>query len=119
MLPKALEPFVRERPVCVMAQAALENLFRPEHLDALFDRVAQRQYTRTLLFSALVHLMLAVVLCVEPSVHAAYRKRKRQVRVSDQAVYDKLRHMELSVSAALVEHSARRAADVIRSLGAL
>ena len=118
MLPKALEPFVRERPVCVMAQAALENLFRPEHLDALFDRVAQRQYTRTLLFSALVHLMLAVVLCVEPSVHAAYRKRKRQVRVSDQAVYDKLDGLEPEVAAALVEDAARQAAPVIDALAA-
>src|SRR6516225_2126779 len=62
--------------------------------------------------------MLAVVLCVEPSVHAAYRKRKRQVRVSDQAVYDKLDGLEPEVAAALVEDAARQAAPVIDALAA-
>jgi hypothetical protein len=113
MLPEAFEPFVRERPVCVMAQAVLENLFRPERLDDLFERTARRQYTRTLLFSALVHLLVPVVLCVEPSVYAAHRKRKRQVRVSDQAVYDKLDGLEPAVAAALVAGAAWAAAPVI------
>jgi IS4 transposase len=118
MLPKAFQRFLAQRPICVMAQAVLENLFQPQHLDALFERVAQRQYTRTLLFSALIDLMFAVVLCIEPSVYAAYRLRKKRLRVSDQAVYDKLDGMELGVSAALVEDSAQRAAAVIDALGA-
>jgi hypothetical protein len=83
MLPKAFQPFLEQRPICVMAQAVLENLFQPQRLDALFERVAQRQYTRTLLFSALVELMLAVVLCIEPSVYSAYRLRKKRLKVSD------------------------------------
>jgi len=49
----------------------------------------------TVRFSALVDLMIAVVLCIEPSVYAGYRRRKKQLRVSDQAVYDKLDGMEL------------------------
>jgi len=118
MLPKAFQCFLEQRPICVMAQAVLENFFQPQHLDTLFERVAQRQYTRTLLFSALIDLMFAVVLCIEPSVHAAYRLRKQRLRVSDQAVYDKLDGMELGVSAALVEDSAQRAAAVIDALGA-
>jgi hypothetical protein len=96
----------------------LENLFQPPRLDALFDRVAQRQYTRKLLFSAVVELMFAVVLCIEPSVYAAYRLRKQRLRVSDQAVYDKLDGMELGVAAALVADSAQQAAAVIEALGA-
>ncbi len=118
MLPKAFQCFLEQRPICVMAQAVLENFFQPQHLDALFERAAQRQYTRTLLFSALIDLMFAVVLCIEPSVYAAYRLRKKCLRVSDQAVYDKLDGMELGVSAALVEDSAQRAAAVIDALGA-
>src|ERR1700693_1090677 len=102
MLPKAFRPFLEQRPICVMAQAVLENLFQPQRLDVLFERVAQRQYTRTLLFSALIDLMFAVVLCIEPSVYAAYRLRKKRLGVSDQDVYDKLDGMELGVSAALV-----------------
>jgi len=101
-----------------MARAVLENFFQPERHDALFERVAQRQYTRTLLFSALIELMLAVVLCVEPSVYAGYRHRKKRLGVSDQAVYDKLDNMELGVAAALVEDSAQQAAAVIDALGA-
>src|SRR5438876_8108938 len=117
MLPKAFQTFVKERPICVMAQAVLENLFRPERHDELFQRVAQRQYTRKLLFSALVELMFAVVLCIEPSVYAGYRHRKKRLGVSDQAVYDKLDHLELGVAAALVEDSAQQAAAVIDALG--
>ncbi len=118
MLPKAFQNFIQERPICVMAQATLENLFQPQGHDALFERVAQQQYTRTLLFSALVELMLAVVLCIEPSVYAGYRRRKKQLRVSDQAVYDKLDGLEPGIAAALVEDSARQAAAVIDALGA-
>src|SRR5262249_37546036 len=44
--------------------------------------------------------------------------RKKRLRVSDQAVYDKLDGMELGVSAALVEDSAQQAAAVINALGA-
>ena len=57
MLPQAFQAFIDRSPVCVMARAVLENLFRPEWLDALFDRTAQNQYQRTLLFSAVVELM--------------------------------------------------------------
>src|SRR5436305_15346401 len=110
MLPKAFQTFVKERPICVMAQAVLENLFRPERHDDLFERVAQRQYTRTLLFSALVELMFGVVLCIEPSVYAGYRRRPKRLGVSDQAVYDKPDGMEPGVAAALVEDSAGPAA---------
>ena len=118
MLPKAFRQFVEQRPICVMARAVLENLFLPQRLDAIFESAAQRQYTRTLLFSAVVELMLAVVLCVEPSVYAAYRRRKKRLGVSDQALYDKLDCMELGIVAALVEDSARQAAGVIDALGA-
>jgi hypothetical protein len=101
-----------------MAQAVLENLFQPERLDDLFARTAQRQYQRTLLFSALVELMHAVVLGAEPSVYAAYRKRRRALGVSDQAVYDKLDGMELGLSAAVVRDAAHQAEPVIDALAA-
>src|ERR1035437_7793769 len=73
MLPSNFQPFVNARPICVLARAPLEPLFDPQQLDELFARTAVKQYTRKLLFSALVEMMVAVVLCVEPSVHAAYR----------------------------------------------
>jgi Transposase DDE domain len=118
MLPPVFQPFLEKSPVCVMAQAVLENLFQPERLDELFERTAQKQYQRTLVFSSVVELMHAVVLGVEPTVYAAYRKRRTTLKVSDQAVYDKLDGMELGLSAALVKDSAQQAETVINALGA-
>jgi hypothetical protein len=109
MLPEVFQSFIDRSPICVMARAVLENLFRPERLDELFERTAQDQYHRTLLFSSVVELMQAVVLGVEPAVYAAYRKRRHRLGVSDQAVYDKLDGMELGLSAALVHDSAGQA----------
>jgi hypothetical protein len=118
MLPSNFQPFVNDRPICVLARATLEHLFEPQQLDELFARTAVKQYAHKLLFSALAEMMIAVVLCVEPSVHAGYRKRKATFAVSDQAVYDKLQAMELGISAALVADSAQKAARVIDELNA-
>ena len=117
LLDKLFQPFIQETPIAVMARAALECTLDPRHLDELFARTAQRQYTNELLFSSLVDLMARVVLGQEPSVHAAYRKLEAQLPVSDQSVYNKLQHVELAVSAALVQDSAQRIAPVIAKLG--
>jgi hypothetical protein len=118
MLPSVFQAFVERSPIGVMAQAVVVNLFHSDRLDALFERTAQRQYQRTLLFSAVVELMHSVVLGVEPTVYAAYRKRRHVLPVSDQAVYDKLDGMELGLSAALVRDAAQQAEAVIDYLGA-
>jgi len=116
-LAKVFQPFIEERPICVMARGVLENLLNPKRIDELFDRTAKVQYTRELLFSSVVDLMGQVVLGVQPSIHAAYQAQAAKLGVSDQAVYDKLNHVELGVSAELVRDSARQAAPVIRALG--
>jgi hypothetical protein len=118
MVPPAFEPFVTAAPFCVLARATLEGLFQPNRLNQLFDDTAQKQYTRELLFSQLVELMTAVVLRQQPSVRAAYRKGVGNISVSDQAVYDKLDGLELTVSAALVRDSAARLSPVIDQLKA-
>src|SRR5271155_2614649 len=112
MLPTVFDAFIQKRPICVMARVVLENFFLPERLDALFERTAEKQYKRTLLFSSVVELMHSVVLGVEPSVFAAYRHRAGTLKVSDQAVYNKLDGMELGLSAALVRDSAQQATPV-------
>jgi len=117
-LGKVFEPFVEQRPICVMARGVLENLFNADKIDALFARTAEVQYTRALLFSSVVDLMGQVVLGVQPSVHAAYQAQAAQLGVSDQAVYDKLNHVELCVSAELVRDAARQAVPVIGALQA-
>ena len=115
---KVFEPFIKERPIAVMARAALENLLDPARIEGLFERTAEVQYTRELMFSSVVDLMGQVVLGVQPSIHAAYQAQAEKLGVSDQAVYDKLNRVEPCVSAELVCDSARKAGAVIRSLRA-
>jgi len=111
-------PFVEQKPLCVMARGILERLLDPQRLDALFEQTAQLQYTKELLFSTTVELMAQVVMGRKPSVHAAYQAMIDRIPVSDTAVYDKLQHMELAVSAALVRDSAQRVVPLIGALGA-
>ena len=55
-LGEVFEPFVAQRPICVMARGLLEHLFNAERIDARFARTAQVQYTRAVLFSSVVDL---------------------------------------------------------------
>ena len=86
VLDDIFERFARQSPVTVMARAALEHALSPQAIDALFDRTAQRQYTRTLLFSSVVDLMGTVVARIQPAVNAAYRAQAQALGVSLRAV---------------------------------
>ena len=118
LLDTIFAPFVKERPICVMARAVLERLLDAQRIDALFDRTAERQYTRELMFSSLVQLMSEVVLGVHPTVHAAYQANQDAIGVSTTALYNKLDRVETGVSAALVRDSAELAEPVVKALGA-
>jgi hypothetical protein len=111
-------PFVQERPICVMARGVLERLLDAQRIEALFARTAEHQYTRELLFSSLVQLLSAVVLGVQPSVHAAYQAHKETIGVSTTALYNKLERVETGVAAEWVRDSARLAEPVIQALRA-
>jgi hypothetical protein len=118
LLDSIFRPFVEQRPICVMARAVLERVLSPDHIDALFERTAERQYTRDLLFSSVADLMAQVVVRLQPSVHAAYQALEGRLGVSDQAVYNKLQSVEPRISAELVRDSAEQVRGVIRELGA-
>jgi hypothetical protein len=73
-----LERFAERRPLPVLMRALLVRCLNPQQLDVWFECVTEAQYTRHLLFSTarrtvLFDLMGQVVLCQQPSVHAAYR----------------------------------------------
>lgn len=118
MFKKMFEPFIDQRPICVMAQAALERLLDARRIDAVFERVADKQYTQDLLFSTLVKLMGEVVLGWQPSVHAAYLSQQEEIGVSTTALYNKLNRVETGVSAELVRDSYREALPVVEELRA-
>jgi hypothetical protein len=109
--------FVEEAPISVMARAALENALPPTAVDALFEDVAERQYTRDLLFSDVVDLMGVVVCKVRPSINAAYKKYAEALGVTRKAVYNKINGLEPPIGAALVRHTAAAVAPVIEAMG--
>src|SRR4051812_76145 len=109
--------FAREAPISVMVRASLENALNPRALDQLFEATAERQYTRTLLFSSIVDLMSTVVCRIRPAVNAAYKKLAPLLGVTRKAVYDKLDRMEPEVAAALVRHTAAALGPVITTMG--
>ena len=114
---EVFEQFAREAPVSVMVRATLENALNPLALDQLFEDTAQRQYTRTLLFSSIVDLMSTVVCRIRPSINAAYQKHAPLLGVTRKAVYDKLDRLEPAIAAALVRHTAAALEPVITAMG--
>ena len=111
------ERFVEDAPVCVMVQALMENALSPTTVDALFERHAELQYTRELLFSDIVSLMSLVVCGIRPSINSAYKKMAPVLGVTKKAVYDKVDRVETTTSAALVRHSASALGAIIDELG--
>src|SRR5512135_3369118 len=109
--------FVEDSPVCVMTQTLMENVLSPTTLDALFERHAQWQYTRDLLFSDIVHLMSLVVCGIRPSINSAFKKMAPVLGVTKKAVYDKIDRVETTTSAALVRHSGSALGAIIYELG--
>ncbi len=106
ILSEVFERFVEDSPVSVMARAVLENALAPAAVDALFEDVAERQYTRDLLFSDVVNLMAMVVCKIRPSINAAYKKHAETLGVTRKAVYNKINGVEPPIGAALVRHTA-------------
>jgi IS4 transposase len=109
--------FVEDSPVCVMVQALMENALSPTTVDTLFERHAEWQYTRELLFSDIVHLMSLVVCGIRPSINSAFKKMAPVLGVTRKAVYDKIDRVETTTSSALVRHSAAALGAVIDELG--
>jgi hypothetical protein len=81
-----LQRFVGNAPLSVMTQVSLEFLFGRRRLDAVFDEVSQRQYSRHLLFSTCTDLLYQVTLFGCSSVNAAYKRDREAVPVSVVAV---------------------------------
>ncbi len=117
LLGPIFERFCEQSPVSVMARGVMEYALASGPLDALFDRCAERQYTRDVLFSSLVDLMALVVTGIRKSVHAAYQASPEQLGATLTAVYNKLHGIEPGLSAELVRHTADQLRPVLQHLG--
>jgi hypothetical protein len=109
-----LQKFVEKSPATVMVRGLLGHLLNPQALDRWFEATAQAQYTRDILFSSLVGLMLQIVCRTQASVHAAYRHA--EIAASIVSVYAKLRGVELATSQGLVRHIGREAQALIETM---
>jgi hypothetical protein len=94
----------------------IERVLNPEQLDHWFDRTAQAQYTKELLFSTVFDIMNQVVLGSRPSVNAAYQARKDDICVSITSVYNKINGIEATTSAKLVKYAAGQVSPLIQEL---
>jgi IS4 transposase len=109
--------FAKSRPIAVMAHMAVGRLLYSPAVDKVFAEASEQQYKRKLLFSSLTSLMADVVLGKQPSVNAAYRRRRKSVGVSLNAVYNKLDRVEPQISQALVRYSYQQVLEISRELG--
>lgn len=115
MISDILQRFIQQRPVAMMVLVLLENFLNADKLDRWFNTVRQSQYTKEILFSSIVGLMLNVVCNIRPSVHSAYRDSEIQASVV--ALYAKLKNRELTTSQALVRYIAGEAETLLNRVG--
>lgn len=117
MLASIFASFVEESPISVMMRGLMEQMFRAERLDELFEAHAKVQYTRELLFSDVVNQLSLVVCGIHPSVNAADKARAKDLNVNRAAFYQKLNGIEIGVSAALLRETAGELSQLIQQMG--
>ncbi len=99
-----------------MVHVLLERVLRPEKLNAIFNRTAENQYTRHLLFSTVFELMNLVVFKTYPSINAAYTEENENLSVSITSIYNKLNGISTNTSAELVRTNAKEKYEIIKIL---
>jgi hypothetical protein len=117
LLGKAFEAFVKDSPISVMVRGTVERIFDPEVLDRIFEDHAVLGYFKELSFSACVHIMSDVVFKESPSVGAYYQAHRKEIPVTRQCVYDKLKRLESQVPAELVRYSASELLACLKRMG--
>ena len=117
MLGKIFERFVEKSPISVMARGLLERVLNSNTINEVFERVADRQYTRDLLFSVVFDLMSQVVSGSHKSLHAAYQASAQEIGVSVASIYNKVNGIETATSASLVRYSADVVTPIIEEMG--
>jgi hypothetical protein len=116
VLGECFEKFIERSPVSVMVRGTLERVFDPEKLEGVFTDNALLQYTRELTFAQCVGLMSDVVFRIAPTVGAWYKAHREELTVTRQAVYDKLKRLELPIAAGLVEYAGRELGASLRQM---
>jgi hypothetical protein len=112
-----IDRFAQGTPLTVMTRAVLEHTLDPEPLNQLFEKEAQTQYTRDLLFSQVIAVMGLVVCGFYSSPHAVYRKRKDLFPVTLKCFYEKLNGIELPLMQAVLRDNVKRLTTILQEMG--
>jgi IS4 transposase len=112
-----LQKFIDQSPVTVMVQGLLEQLLNADKLNQWFKNNSRSQYTRELLFSSVVAIMLEVVCQIRNSVNVAYQKADH-ISVSLTSLYNKLNGMETTTSAALLRYIGKESCALVKEMKA-
>ena len=56
LLDTVFAPFIKERPICVMARGVLERLLDADRIDTLFERTATQQLSLSRFLSGMMRL---------------------------------------------------------------
>lgn len=116
LLGKAFSAFIEKSPISVMVSGTVERILDPVALDRVFQDHAVLGYLKELTFSRCVQIMSEVVFKESPSVGAYYQAHQDEIPVSRQAVYDKLKHLEPQIPAALVHYSAEELLPCVKAM---
>lgn len=114
MFGEILHVFAAKTPVAVMVHGLLQRFLNPDKIDKWFGSISEVQYTRKILFSSVLEIMLQVVCKTRSSVHAAYRNS--DIEASRIALYGKLQNIELKTSRELVRYSVIQAEQLIKEI---
>ena len=115
-LPEVFETFIQQRALPVMVRGILEWAFDNQRLDQIFEALAEKQYTKTLLFSTCVELMVRVVTRVQPSLNAAIQSQEGALPVGRDCVFDKINKLENDVVTSVLAVMADDLAEVIDTM---
>lgn len=114
MFNEILQKFADKSPAAVMVYGLLERLLNTEKIDKWFEDISEVQYTRKILFSSIVALMMNVVCKIRNNVHSAYINS--DIGASRIAVYDKLKNIEIKTSREIVRHIGAESEAIIREM---
>src|SRR5580692_5901774 len=108
--------FAKQAPIATMVRGLMANILSPTELNAIFRETAERQHESPLLFSTVVDLLSLVVSKAQPSLHAAYQTRRKELSVSLAALYEKTARVEPLVTRELVRRTGERMREVVTAL---
>jgi hypothetical protein len=116
MFGEILQVFAEKSPVTVMVHGLLARILNAEPIDAWFETIRDVQYTKKILFSSLLGIMLQVVCRVLRSIHVAYLNS--DIEASRMALYAKLQNLEPNTVRELLRHRVHDSASIIKDMNA-